>query len=64
MTIGQRVEDCYEAMQNHLEEFGLQVKSRELVNIIGGYVGEGYGKCTQDDLRKYVRYMSVMCGRL
>ena len=50
VTIGWSVEKCYEDFQNHLQEFGVEVESRELVNIIGGYVGEGYGKSTKDEL--------------
>jgi hypothetical protein len=37
-------------MDEHLREYGLQVDIRKLVNIIGGYTGEGYGKCSEDDL--------------
>ena len=54
MTIGKSVENCYEAIQNHLQEFGVDVESRELVNIIGGYIGEGYGKSTKDELGEWV----------
>ena len=52
VTIANSPETCYELFQDHLKEFQLQLEGRDLVNVIGGYIGEGYGKCTEDDLRK------------
>ena len=39
-------------IQKELEVFGMKVTARDLLNIIGDYIGESYGKCTEDDLSK------------
>ena len=49
MTVANSVEDCYSIIARHLEKYGLQVEAGDVVNIIGGYVGDGYGKATEDD---------------
>ena len=60
MSIAQDTEICYDLLQEHLDEFKVQANSRDLVNVIGGYVGEGYGKCTEDDLRKLYSWLKSM----
>ena len=52
MTVANSVDYCYQLIQEHLDEFKVQASARDLVNVIGGYVGEGYGKCTEEDLSK------------
>ena len=52
MTIGPKIEKCYDLLQHHLDELKVQANSRDLANVIGGYLGVGYGKCNEDDIRK------------
>ena len=51
-VVSKNVEYIYQRIQKHLDELKVQASSRDLVNVIGGYVGEGYGKCTEEDLSK------------
>lgn len=50
VSVANNAESCYGFITDHLEELGLKVDSKELVNIMDGYIGDGYGKCTEDDL--------------
>lgn len=51
ISIANSREYCYELIKEHLEEFKITAEARDLVNVIGDYVGEGYGKYSDDDLR-------------
>ena len=42
---------CYELMDEHLRELGLnEVSSRDIIDILDGYRGTGYGISSQQEL--------------
>ena len=42
---------CYELMDEHLRELGLnEVSSRDIIDILDGYRGAGYGISSQQEL--------------
>ena len=52
MSIASSADYNYTVIQEHLDSYKLEANARELVNVLDDYIGEGYGKCTKDDLRK------------
>ena len=53
-VVSNNVESLYQRIQKHLDEFKVQTSAKDLVNMIGGYMGERYGKCTEEDLSKWM----------
>ncbi len=45
----------YNKINEDLREGGLDIRAEEIIDIIGGYYGPGYGTSSQEDLGGYER---------
>lgn len=65
-TIGIPQDACYKLLDAHMKELGVvDVGARNIVNIIDGYIGLGYGKSTKRELSEnlimivYIHFLVV-----
>lgn len=54
VSIGIPVDSCYKLVDDHIKELGLvDVNVHDIVDLVDGYIGLGYGKSTKEELGKY-----------
>ena len=54
VTTGMKKDVCYDLMDEHIKELGLKgVSSREILEVVDGYRGAGYGLSSHDELSKH-----------
>ena len=53
VSIGIPVDSCYKLVDDHVKELGLvDVNARDIVDLVDGYIGLGYGKSSQQEMGK------------
>lgn len=62
VTIGIPMDACYRLVDKHIKELGLvTVNAHDIVDIVDGYIGLGYGKSSKDELGKESSVSSSNC---
>ena len=55
------MDSCYKLMDDHVKELGLvDVNAHDIVDLIDGYIGLGYGKSSQQEMGKLLCMMSLI----
>lgn len=51
VSIGIPVDSCYKLVDDHVKELGLvDVNAHDIVDLVDGYIGLGYGKSSQQEM--------------
>lgn len=46
---------CYKLVDDHIKELGLvDVDAHDIVDLVDGYIGLGYGKSSQQEMGKHI----------
>ena len=54
VSIGIPVNSCYKLVDDHIKELGLvDVDAHDIVDLVDGYIGLGYGKSSQQEKGKH-----------
>lgn len=63
VSIGIPVDSCYKLVDDHVKELGLvDVNAHDIVDLVDGYIGLGYGKSSQQEMGKLLRMITDKNG--
>ena len=49
---------CYKLVDDHIKELGLvDIDAHDIVDLVDGYIGLGYGKSSQQEMGKHIVYI-------
>ena len=62
VTIGLLRDVCYRLVDEHIKDLGLiDVNAHDILEIVDGYVGLGYGKSSKEEQGKKVWMICITC---
>ena len=59
------MDSCYKLVDDHVKELGLvDVNAHDIVDLVDGYIGLGYGKSSQQEMGKLLRMIADKNGAI